>query len=145
MGHGRNSDPCVFLLKGFSFNEKGFHRNQARYRLGNGGSWQSGCAVDVYAYKLTYTETAQYLAGAYILVRLFIIQWNLSWKTTLLAIKIWSVKTGGLGDRFNYIEMWDFLPGLGGLSRQVVSHGSGLVKLYIALSTTRKCSFHIVL
>ena len=24
------------------------------------------------------------------------IQWNLSWKTTLLAIKIWSLKTGGL-------------------------------------------------
>ena len=30
------------------------------------------------------------------------------------------------GDRFNYTEMWDLLPGISGLSRQLVSHGSGL-------------------
>ena len=30
------------------------------------------------------------------------------------------------GDRFTYIEMWDFLTALCGLSRQVISHGSGL-------------------
>ncbi len=31
-------------------------------------------------------------------------------------------------DRFNYIELWDLLPGVGGSSRQVVSHGSGLLR-----------------
>ncbi len=30
------------------------------------------------------------------------------------------------GDRFNYIELQDLLPGIAGLSRQLVSHGSGL-------------------
>ena len=43
-----------------------------------------------------------------------------------LAIKMWPLKTGGLGDRYNCIEIWDILPGISGLSRQVVSHGSGL-------------------
>ena len=39
------------------------------------------------------------------------------------------------GDRFSYIEMWVPLPKMGGLSRQVVSNGSGLsrqVSLYLA-------------
>ncbi len=45
-----------------------------------------------------------------------------------------SLKTGGLGDRLNYIEMQDFLPGIPGLSRQVVSNGSGLLKAGFTVS-----------
>ncbi len=46
---------------------------------------------------------------------------------------MWSLKTGGPGDRYNNIEMQDLLPGITDLSRQVVSNGSGLsrqVSLY---------------
>ncbi len=38
------------------------------------------------------------------------------------------------GDRFNYIEIWNLLPGVCGPSREVVSHSSGVarqVSLYI--------------
>ncbi len=45
-----------------------------------------------------------------------------------MAIKLWSLKTGGLSDRFNCIEMYD-LAGICGPSRQVVPHGSGLSRL----------------
>ncbi len=51
----------------------------------------------------------------------------------------WAYKSGlfgqvVFGDRFNYIELQDLLPGIPGLPKQVVSHGSGLlrqVSLYI--------------
>ncbi len=60
-------------------------------------------------------------------------------RTCLEIPPYWPLKSGlsrrvVFGDRFNYIEMWDLLPGISGLSRQVVFHGSGLsrkVLLYI--------------
>ncbi len=61
-------------------------------------------------------------------------EWNLSWKTTLLAIKICPLKTGGL---WWQVQLhWNVGPYARGMwsSRQVVSHGSGLsrqVSLYI--------------
>ena len=37
-----------------------------------------------------------------------------------------SLIQGVFGDRFSCIKMWDLLPGICGLSRQVVCHGGGL-------------------
>ncbi len=68
-----------------------------------------------------------------------------------MAIKSGLSRQVVFGDRFNYIEMWDLLPGISGLSRQVVFHGSGLsrqVLLYLkclsALHLHFWCEFFVV-
>ena len=59
---------------------------------------------------------------------------TISWKTsTPLDIKMSFSRQVVFGDRVNHTEMLELLPGISGISRQVISHGSGLsrqVSLY---------------
>ncbi len=79
----------------------------------------------------------------YVLLHLLVLAWNTFSSTVEPFLKdhpivhiIWSLKTGDLlpfCDRFICSAIWDFLPRICGLSRQVVCHGSGLsrhVSLY---------------